>query len=165
MDYKDDVFIDESSLDIEWLEQPSLVIKYGQIVADMELRLGHKKMTLDITKAGIDKDVRTSPGDYGIEKITETVVSNAILEHPDYQEAHKSVLEAQYEYNVARTALTAIIQRKDALENLVRLHGQQYFAGPSVPRQLAQKRKEKEETIDSKIGMKMKRGKSKVNFS
>jgi hypothetical protein len=35
--------------------------------------------------------------------------------------------------------------RKAALENLVQLHGQNYFAGPKVPRNLSKERDEKEE--------------------
>ena len=41
---------------------------------------------------------------------------------------------AQYELEVMGAAVRALDQKKSALENLVRLQGQNYFAGPSVPR-------------------------------
>jgi hypothetical protein len=38
------------------------------------------------------------------------------------------------------------------LENLVQLHGQNYFAGPKVPRNLSKERDEKEERQKRVIG-------------
>ena len=49
--------------------------------------------------------------------------------------------------------LKAFEQRKDALENLVRLHGQQYFAGPKIPRDLPsemEKRTNKNKEVNKK---------------
>jgi hypothetical protein len=45
-------------------------------------------------------------------------------------------------------------QRKDALENMVRLHGQQYFAGPRIPRNLTEERQAKQKKADTQIKMK-----------
>jgi hypothetical protein len=53
--------------------------------------------------------------------------------------------------------------RKSALENLVKLHGQQYFAGPMVPRDLThewknkQQQQKEEVEVDKGIGKSMRR--------
>jgi len=51
-------------------------------------------------------------------------------------------------------------QRKDALENLVRLHGQQYFAGPKMPRDVQWERQQKIERSNDIVERKLTRGKS-----
>jgi hypothetical protein len=46
---------------------------------------------------------------------------------------------------VASTVVRAIDQKKTALENLVKLLGASYFAGPKAPRDLTQERLEEKE--------------------
>ena len=49
--------------------------------------------------------------------------------------------------------MAAIDQKKSALENLVKLHGQMYFAGPSIPRDLDKEweKREKEKRVSDGI--------------
>ena len=136
MDYEKDIKIDDSALDVEWLEQATLMMRYCQYAAKMRQRLDNAKEALDLVRAEVDKEVRTNPEKYGIEKVTEAVVQNTILMQPEYRTASETLIQARYEADIAQNAVRAVDQRKDALENLVRLHGQQYFAGPRVPRDL-----------------------------
>jgi len=144
MDYEKDTSIDEQGLDVEWLKQPSLMFKYGKHGAQAKLDMDHAKEDLDVTKAQLDRDVRAFPDNYGLNKLTETIVANTIINQPEYKDANDQYLNAKYEYDMAMAAVRAIDQKKTALENLVRLHGQQYFAGPSVPRDLSKEWKEQE---------------------
>jgi hypothetical protein len=146
MNYEKDVRIDETSLDIEWLEQSSLMLKYGINESDLEKKKDLLKEKLDLTKADLDRKIRENPESFEISKITETVVANTIIMQDEYKEVYHEFLEVQHEYNIAKVAVRAIAQRKDALENLVRLHGQQYFAGPKVPRDIAKERQNRDET-------------------
>ena len=136
MDFEDDIKIDETALDIECLNQPSLMLKYGRFIAEKERQVSMDKMNLDIVRAEIDKDVRTNPEEYGITKITETVVANEIIANEGAQKAERAVMDSVYQLKTARIAIDAIQQKKDMLEALIRLHGQQYFAGPKIPRDL-----------------------------
>lgn len=151
MNYERDMEIDESALDVEWLEQPNLVMRYSRNEAETERRKDLAKESLDLVRAKLDKDIRINPELFGLGdlKITETVVSNAIISHEDYKEAYKEYLDANYEYTLAKNAMKAVVQRKDALENLVRLHGQNYFAGPKVPRDLTKERQNREITVEA----------------
>lgn len=160
MDYEKDVNIDPNSLDVEWLEQPNMMLKYGRIAAQTKLDMDKAKEKLEVVKAELDKDIRLNPEKYDIAKLTESVVASTILLQPEYKEASEAYIEATYEFNMARYAVQAISDRKDALENLVKLHGMLYFAGPSVPRDLSKEWgvKQKQKKVDSKIRMQRERG-------
>jgi len=147
MNYEKDIRIDETALDIEWLEQPSLMIKYARIAAHCRMVLDQKKEALDLVKAHLDQEIRSNPSEFGIEKITEQVMLNTIIDQVPYKEAFAEYLEAKFEADVAQGAVRAFDARKDALENLVRLNGQQYFAGPKMPRNLTQERERKQEEV------------------
>lgn len=138
MDYDKDIRIDETALDVEWLEQPMLMRKYGQYQAETRQAMSLAKERLEYIKAKLDREIRSDPDAYGLPKTTEGAISGAITLHEDYQDAMKDYIDAQYENDVAIAAVKAFEQRKTSLENLVRLYGQQYFAGPSVPRDLSQ---------------------------
>lgn len=161
MNYEKDVEIDETALDVEWLQQPRLMLKYGNYAAQKRQEMDLAKENLDVVKAQLDKDIRAIPGDYGIGKLTESAIQSAILTQEEYQEANQAYIKAKYEYDMAITAVRAIDQKKTALENLVRLYGQQYFAGPKVPRDLSKEwvQKERQKKVDKGVAKSMKRKK------
>jgi len=148
MNYEQDVKIDENGLDTEWLEQSQLMLKYCQHAAQCKAEMDHAKEAMEVKKAELDKDIRANPDAFEIGKITESVVQNTIQAHPDYQQAVTEYINAKYEYEMAQAAVRAIDQKKTALENLVKLHGMSYFAGPQVPRDITKewevKQKQKE---------------------
>ena len=160
MNYETDVRIDENALDLEWLLQPQLMINYAQAAAEAARVFDLKKEKLSLTRAELDKDIRTTPEKYDVVKVTETVIENTIIMQEEYIEANREMIEAKFQKELAYAAVTALDQKKTALENLVRLHGQQYFAGPKVPRELSEERKKREErstNINQKIGIKLNR--------
>jgi hypothetical protein len=159
--YEKDVTIDPDALDVEWLGQPGLIFKYSKKSAEAQIILSNAKESLELCKATLDRKIRTNPEKFGIEKITETVVANTIIAQSDYAEANKEYQEAQFEVNIIRGVMDALNNKKSALENLVKLHGQNYFAGPSIPRDLSKEweTKEKQDSINSGIASKF--GKSK----
>lgn len=153
VNYARDALIDESALDVEFLEQTNLMIRYAEHASQTKREAEEAKENLELVRAGLDKDIRQNPANYGLEKLTETVVSSTIILQPEYQEASKRLIQANYEAGMARFAAQAISDRKNCLEALVKLHGQQYFAGPKIPRDLtteAQKRKQQGE-VDTKV--------------
>lgn len=160
MNYEDDIKIDETALDVEWLEQPRLMFKYARHCAKMEMEKDLAKERLDVIRAGLDQAIRKSPLSYKIsedQKVTETLISNTILQQEEFVEANAEYLEALHEFKVAKAVVDAIQQRKDALENLVRLHGLQYFAGPRIPRNLTEERVVKEKIVNKGISAKISR--------
>src|SRR5271157_3525172 len=155
MNYEKDIIIDESSLDLEWLNQPALFMKYAKHAANAQMELDHAKQTLDIAKAEADKEIRNNPDKFELAKATDTAVANAILIHPAYKEAYDAYLEAKYECEMARSAVTAFDQRKNALEYLVKLLGQNYFAGPALPRDITELKEQRQKKTDAGIAQKL----------
>lgn len=155
MGYESDIKINESALDVEWINQPNLMVQYGRHYAYTEREMEKAKAHLEVLRAELDKKIRSNPDDYGIAKITESVISNTITLQSEYREAQVDFLDTKYEYEMAKLAIRALDHRKQALENLVKLHGQQYFAGPSVPRDLSKEweQEERNKKADSKIRM------------
>jgi hypothetical protein len=160
MDYELDIRIDETALDVEWLDQPSLMFRYARNAAQARQIVDRKKENLDVVKAELDTDIRTNPGEYDLEKLTEGAILNTILQQKKYRDAYKDYVDAKYEADIAQAAVVAMAQRKDALENLVRLHGQQYFAGPKMPRDVQWERQQKIERSNDIVERKLTRGKS-----
>jgi len=125
--------IDENRLDEEWIGQPKIFFKYAAELADARRRLEEAKAELDVVKAGIDKSIRDDPTTYNLpEKITETLISNTILQQPEYQDGLKSCRIRKHKVDILQAAVSALDHRKSALERLVSLHGQNYFAPPKA---------------------------------
>ena len=137
INYEEEIRIDPEMLDFEWIEQPNKMMKYCSIYARASRDVDLAKETLDIVRAELNRDMRAHPEKFGINvKITEDVIKNNIILQSDYIAANHALIEKKYFEEMARSAVRAFDQRKDALENLARLHGQSYFAGPKVPHDL-----------------------------
>jgi hypothetical protein len=158
MNFESDVKIDESCLDIEWLQQPLKMIRYCKYLADCRKELDLKKEKLDVIKAQLDSSIRKRPEYYNIDKLTESAIQNTILLQDEYKEASDEYLEAKYNYDIAQAVVKAMEQRRDALENLVKLFGLQYFAGPKEPRNLTQELNNKIDKVDKIIAQRAKGG-------
>ncbi len=135
--YEQDVSIDETALDVEWLQQSNLMYKYARHQAETKKAMDEAKERLDFIKAKLEMDIRANPESYGLSKVTESAIASTILLQPEYQEVSKKYIEAKYENEVAAAAVRAIDQKRTALENLVKLLSVSYFAGPSAPRDLS----------------------------
>lgn len=146
------MYIDENVLDVELLEQPSLMAKYSRMLAEAQRDKDLAKESLDLMKAEIDLDIRDNPEKYKLAKITEAAITNCILMEEDYQAALKDLHEATYQVNVMHGVIKAIEHRKSALENLVKLYGQNYFAGPSIPHDLSEMREGHTAKLEHRIG-------------
>ena len=157
MNYDKDIRIDESALDIEWLDQPSLLMKYSRNAAQLDLDCKRKKVELSLIEAELDSKIRENPSRYKLEKVTEGAIKAIIQKDKGYQECQEELFTMEYEVNVANKAILAFTQRKEALENLVRLHGQQYFAGPRVPRDLASLREAQQKKTNNTVASSMQR--------
>lgn len=136
MNYDEDLTIDPNALDIEWLKQPRLYMRYAEQLANAKDRAARQSDRLDIVKAEADATHRArliSSGD----KITVDMVRAAVQQDPIVKKETDLLLTAEHEVGILAAAVKAFDQRKDALESMVRLHGQMYFAGPKVPRELS----------------------------
>jgi hypothetical protein len=140
--------IDELRLDEEWLHQPKMRQIWGEKLADAQLELDEAKSVLAVVVAELDNDIRSDPESHGVKKITESAVSSAIPRSDVHQRAVKKLNKARHAVNVLQAAVDGLEHRKRALTSLVELHGQDYFATPSMPRGVKNKRRERDD-VDS----------------
>ena len=152
MNYEEEIKIDVDALDIECADQAVTFMRYAKHAAQMRKELDEAKQALDIEKAGLDGRIRKNPENYDIEKVTEGAIQSSILNNLHYQELYQRFLDVKYETDMSQSAVIAFNQKKDMLETLVKLHGQSYFAGPSVPRDLSKEREQKQKQSGERTG-------------
>lgn len=119
-------------LDVEWIRQPKLYFTYAKKLADARRQVDELRAQLDLDAAELDKEIRTSPEDFGLEKITEPSVKQCILTQKRYTKTQNALIEAKHKADVFNAVVEALEHRKRALEKLVDLHGRDYFSEPSA---------------------------------
>ncbi len=134
--WKQDVEINPDQLDIQWCKQASLFGEYCVEQATARDAFDRAKERLEVYDAGLGLKIRANPAQFGLEKITESSVQAVILLDKEHARLSDELNTARYQLEVITAAVRALDQKKSALENLVRLQGQNYFAGPSVPREI-----------------------------
>ena len=160
--YEKDIIIDESALDVEWLNQPRLAVKYGINWANKMQELQRAEEDIKLVRADIIKSVNEDPDAFlgeGV-KPTGANIESIYRTHEDHIAAKERIISAQYEVNIAEIAKKEIsTTRKAALQNLVELHNQQYFAGPSSPRDLSfeSQEYERQKRSNNKVASAMRR--------
>lgn len=136
--------IDKNRLDDEWLNQPKRYFEWAVQLEDARADIDDAKREYDVTKTEFDEvkakvelDIRNDPDDYHLPKVTDKSIAAVVLMQLDYKEAEDSLYKAQERIDTAKhragilqAVVSALDQRKKALEKLVDLHGQKYFATP-----------------------------------
>ena len=149
--------IDPSQLDIEAVQQAELFFKYAEQAVKAKSKAEKLKFKLEVTEANLSLDCRANPEDFGLVKPTENAIASAIKSNDKYIKLHNEYLDACEEYSMCDKMVNALEQKKRMIEVLVTLHGQQYFAGPSVPRDIIQTWKDHQENLERRVNEKQKR--------
>lgn len=134
--FRRDRIIDPAELDVAAIEQADRFFYWAERAARARVVLDRTKLQVDLAESRLTIECRKEPSKFGIGKITDATVGHAVHNHPDYKAVCDLHLEAREEYLLLDAAVEAMEQRKRMIEILVTLHGQQYFAGPKVPRDL-----------------------------
>lgn len=128
-----DVFeLDKHHLDDEWENQPKLYYEAAMKLVDARALFEKAKAARDLIEAELDHSIRVSPEEFSLEKLTESVVAKTILRQISYHDANNEVLAAKKRMEELNAFVDALEHRKKALESLVYLHGQAYFAEPRL---------------------------------
>jgi hypothetical protein len=125
-------------------------------LAEANAEVDELKDRLEKIKAELDLEARDDlTGKAG--KFTEAMVSSWVFRNERYIVALNDLREAQRKAAILKAEVQALDQRKAALENLVRLHGQEYYAVPTTtPEDRAEYNKNK---ANEAVRGAMKRGK------
>ena len=137
LNYEEDLRIDPENLDVEWLEQPHVFMKYAEECAHADAEAKRKEEKVKIVRSELVLEINEEPELLGEDvKPTKDNVEAYVRTNKKHKMAKKEYIEAQHRADVLRTTISAFHQRKLALENLVRLQAQGYVAGPTEPRDL-----------------------------
>jgi hypothetical protein len=79
-------------------------------------------------------DIREDPAAFNLPKATIDAVEGAVLIHARYKAALVRSQLAKYNVEKLKADVRALEHKKTALENLVALHGQDYFSVPRAPK-------------------------------
>lgn len=131
-----DRLIDPSQLDLAAATQADTFFHWGEQATVARADMDQAKIQIELAENRLALECRKEPEKFNLTKVTEAGITAAVKNHVTYQEAVDRYLEAKQESQLADVAVVAMEQRKRMIECLITLHGQQYFAGPSVPRDL-----------------------------
>jgi len=145
-DYLQDIEIDPDELDIECLRQASLFSKYGkrEAIAKRNYAIAYENVKV------IRSELIQLAG--GMKELSNAQKVEAFYRtHPKHIEAKKQFIEAEYEMNIANSAVFAFNQRKSMLEQLTKLCLADYFARPSEPRNIREELDNKRERTETQV--------------
>jgi hypothetical protein len=151
MNYEKDLRIDADALDLEWIGQATLSMKYVKHFAQCRKRLTNAEENIKVIRAELIQKANSDPVRFcKKEKPNAADIEAYYRNHPRHKEAKDEWVEAQYEFTMAEGAKNEFsFTRKAALENMVTLHGQNYFAGPSMPLNLNREWEKKQAKEDA----------------
>lgn len=131
-DFKQDVKLDQYSLDKCALEQPELYAYWGEQWADAVNDRDRAKDYLSVVRSDCDEEIRKDPRSYGWinEKApTEAFIASAISGHENFKSANDEYLAACHEVNILAVAKESFEQRRKMIEVLVQLYVSSYYSG------------------------------------
>ena len=129
MSYIEDLIIDKHRLDEELMFLSRKFTEHAENEVEAEFAVNKAKSKLELTKARIDNRIRSQADSSG-RKITENLISNTIVQDPEYQqliEEYHQTVKTQRSLDVGRKAFE---YHKKALDRLVDLYLSNYWAEP-----------------------------------
>ena len=145
----EDKKIDIYNLHRENQINPSLVEKYGRMWAAARRRKKAADNNVKVVYAKIEKEVRTSPEECGIELMsdskgnlkapTEPAIKTAVLLSKDYQEAYEEYLLSCEQEDLMDVGKDTIDDRRAALGEETKLFLSGYYADPVIPKEFGEK--------------------------
>ncbi len=83
--FYDDLEFANDDLDKAWQEQPSLYMRYAEKAAKARQTEDELKEQLEVLEAKLAKEMRTDPDKYGLSKVTEGALKEAVIAHEERQ--------------------------------------------------------------------------------
>lgn len=161
LNFEEDIKIDENELDVELLEQGEIALKYIREATNARKRAKKAEERTKTVRSELINEANEDPENtVGKAKPNAQDIEAYYRNHSRYQQAKKKEIEAQEEADFAEMARWEISYgRRKSLELLVQLHGQAYFAGPPVTRDLHEEREKRRQRTNAAISSVMQRGK------
>lgn len=128
----DELIINKFELDRECVEQPQLFQKYSKLLAEAQKCYEKMKVDGDVMEASLDAEIRLDPKKFGLTKITETGIKNAVKLQTEWNTFQDQLIDAKHTTSILQGVVRAFDQKKKMIESLVQLHGQEYYSTVEV---------------------------------
>lgn len=126
MSFDVDTAIDKNNLDDGWVKQADLYDEYSTNTAKAFETYLTLKNIYKVKRAEKEMKVRRGTIDIGC-KITEGAISSFLDSDPGLSELDSQIIKAKYEYDLYSSAVDALEHKKRSLENLTKLHLNNYY--------------------------------------
>lgn len=137
LDFQGDVRPDHLALDVEWVEQPGLLMKYSKLQAQSDKTVDEIEQNLKVKRSQLILDCHNDPNLLGVDvKTTDKNIEAYYRTHSEHKQLKQDLIQAQYEANMLRNAVFAVQTKKVALQEMDRLLLAEYFSAPTTPRNL-----------------------------
>lgn len=137
MDEDFDLFeIDETNLFGEWKYQSPRVRQTADKHAAALKKHREEEAKLKVVRAELSRRIRMAPEDYGLTKVTEAALEEAVLVSKKFQEQQQAVIEAQFEADIYSGWLRALENKKKGLEKTTEMILSGLKAEPRLPKDI-----------------------------
>jgi len=132
LDPENDINTTPEDLDVEWLRQSGLFLKYSKAAADCELAVkrAHENLKVIRSELILEANNAGAKNDAAREAYYRT--------HPRHQEAKEELFQAEYERDIINGGKSSIYMKKSALENFVKLAAMGWTSVPVAPKSFEQ---------------------------
>lgn len=124
--------IDLGQLEVELAQHSRLWKAASNELREAKRRKRKAASRQKVVEAEIRLKIIRHPKEFGIVKGTEKEVDAVLTTHEKVVGAIEKLHEAEYEIDIYQAQVTAREERRRNLEDLVKLHGQDYFAVPRM---------------------------------
>lgn len=142
LNFEEDMYIDESNLDVEMLEQSDLTIKYGRYLALCKKKAAQCEENVKLVRSELMNNASGNPDLLESGNPTVGNLEAYYRSHKRHKRAKEEKIEADFELELANIAYSAVHARKFALENMIKLYSLNYFAANDQPIDIVIKRSE-----------------------
>lgn len=132
----DDKSIEPHQLDVECVRQADTFFKWAERLTHANAEVDRLEYDIDLLEAKLQLECRQYPDRFGLSNVTDTAIKSAVKAHKKMEPRIRHLMRAKVLASLLSKAVSAMEQKKRMIEVLITLHGQEYFAGPSVPRNL-----------------------------
>lgn len=147
-DFENDLKIDKYALDEEWEKQAALFMSYCEAYAEAVYDRDRIKEQLEIERAKVGQEIQDDPESFGLAKVTIDALNKTINKDQRIIDKQQELHEANKNVNLLSGGKEAMNHKKKAIEMLVELLIQGYFAEPKVKKEAKeQSSKKKSEEI------------------
>ncbi len=123
-----DLETDFQRLDEQIGNQSRLKQIWTEREADAGLDEDEAKARMEQIRSKLSLQIREDPAKFKLDKITDKAVEAVVTVSPVFKEAQKAYFEAVRYKLAVKGVVSALYDRGESLTNMVKLHGQQWFA-------------------------------------